>query len=152
MSLRAFSSSLFRNYTASVRASPIYRAAYYSTIKKYTDDHEWVSVTDGVGTVGVTDYAQKALGDVVFVDIPEAGSTVEAHAQIGAVESVKAASDIYSPLAGEIVESNSALESEPGLINSSPEDQGWICKIKLADPAELDGLMDEEAYKAHCEH
>ncbi|ORY04631.1 hypothetical protein K493DRAFT_311332 [Basidiobolus meristosporus CBS 931.73] len=152
MSLRAFSSSLFRNYTASVRASPLYRAAYYSTIKRYTEDHEWVSVTDGVGTVGVTDYAQKALGDVVFVDIPETGVTVEANAQIGAVESVKAASDIYSPLAGEIVESNSALDSSPGLINTSPENEGWICKIKLADASELDGLMDEDAYKTHCEH
>ncbi|KAK9723380.1 glycine cleavage system H-protein subunit [Basidiobolus ranarum] len=150
MSLRTFSFSLFRNF--SVRASPLHRAAYYSTIKKYTEDHEWVSVTDGVGTVGVTDYAQKALGDVVFVDIPETGAVVEANAQIGAVESVKAASDIYSPLAGEIVESNGALDSNPGLINTSPEDEGWLCKIKLADVAELDGLMDEDAYKTHCEH
>ncbi|ORY05436.1 glycine dehydrogenase [Basidiobolus meristosporus CBS 931.73] len=151
MSLRVFSSSLLRNYTTSLRAS-VNRAAYYSTIKKYTEDHEWVSVTDGVGTVGITDYAQKALGDVVFVEIPETGATVETMAQIGAVESVKAASDIFAPLAGEIVESNSALESEPSLINSSPEENGWLCKIKLADVSQIDTLMDEEAYKAHCEH
>ncbi|KAK9718577.1 glycine cleavage system H-protein subunit [Basidiobolus ranarum] len=151
MSLRIFSSSLLRNCTPSLRVS-VSRAAYYSTIKKYTSDHEWVSVTDGVGTVGITDYAQKALGDVVFVDCPEVGITVESLAQIGAVESVKAASDIFAPLAGEIVDSNSNLETEPNLINTSPEEDGWLCKIKLADLSELDTLMDEAAYKAHCEH
>ncbi|KAK9761657.1 glycine cleavage system H-protein subunit [Basidiobolus ranarum] len=151
MSLRLLSSSLLRNYTTSLRASAS-QTAYYSTIKKYTEDHEWVTVVDGVGTVGITDYAQKALGDVVFVECPEVGSSVETMAQIGAVESVKAASDIFAPLAGEIVDSNTALESEPGLINSSPEDKGWLCKIKLADISEFDSLMDEEAYKAHCEH
>lgn len=115
--------------------------------KKYTKDHEWISVDNGVGIVGITDFAQTALGDVVFVEVPEVGKIVEKSGFIGAVESVKAASDIYAPVSGKITESNNKLSDEPGLINKYPESDGWICKIELSDPKELDKLLDETAYK-----
>ncbi|KAI9468428.1 MAG: glycine cleavage system H protein [Benjaminiella poitrasii] len=115
----------------------------YAT-KKYTLDHEWISVDNGVGTFGITDYAQKSLGDIVYVETP-------AVAAVGAIESVKAASDVYPPVSGEIVDVNEALSSDPTLINSSPEEEGWLAKIKLSNESELDGLMDEKAYEAHCE-
>ncbi|KAI7902892.1 glycine cleavage H-protein-domain-containing protein [Cokeromyces recurvatus] len=119
--------------------------------KKYTLDHEWISVDNGVGTFGITDYAQKALGDVVFVETPTVGQTVEKQEQVGAIESVKAASDIYSPVSGEVLDVNDELSNEPSLINSSPEENGWLAKIKLSNESELDDLMDEKAYIAHCE-
>ncbi|KAI8847222.1 glycine cleavage system component H [Chytridium lagenaria] len=119
--------------------------------RKYTADHEWISVQDGVGTIGVTDYAQKALGDVVFIELPEVGKVISKQDNIGAVESVKAASDIYAPVSGEIIESNNALADEPSLINSSPYDKAWIVKIKLSSPEEVDALMDESAYAKHTE-
>lgn len=116
----------------------------------FTKDHEWISVdADGVGTVGVTDYAQKQLGDVVFVELPEVGGVVDADGEVGVVESVKAASEIFSPVTGEVVGANEALSEDPALINSSPEEKAWIFKIKVDDPSQLDGLMDEAAYKAH---
>ncbi|KAI7847439.1 glycine cleavage system H protein, partial [Circinella umbellata] len=118
--------------------------------KKYTDDHEWISIEDGVGTIGITDYAQKALGDVVFVETPAVGDVVEKKDQMGAVESVKAASDIYSPITGEVVNVNEALADEPSLINTSPEEDGWLAKIKLSNPEEIEGLMDEKAYAELC--
>ncbi|GES78128.1 glycine cleavage system H protein [Rhizophagus clarus] len=118
--------------------------------KKYTKEHEWVDVDDdGVGTVGITDYAQTALGDVVFVEILEQGN-VDKSDNIGAVESVKAASDIYAPVSGEIIESNSKLADKPSLINSSPENDGWLCKIKLSNPEQLEELLDKQNYDEWC--
>lgn len=118
---------------------------------KYTKSHEWVSVDgSGLATVGISDYAQGALGDVVFVDLPAVGSVAKATGEIAVVESVKAASDIYSPVSGEVVEVNSALQGSPDLINSSPLGEGWLYRLKLSDPAELDGLIDETAYAALC--
>jgi len=103
------------------------------------------------GTVHLTNYAQSSLGDVVFVELPTEGTEVVQGDQIGAVESVKAASDIYAPVSGVVEEVNSKLADQPGLLNKSPEDQGWLCRIKVKDAAEVEKLMDEEAYKAHCE-
>jgi len=119
--------------------------------RKYSKDHEWVSVAGGVGTVGISDHAQEQLGDVVFVEVPEAGTKVEQGGQVATIESVKAASEIYSPVSGEVVEGNAALADEPALVNSDAHGAGWIFKIKLANPAELDGLMDEAAYKSYLE-
>jgi len=116
----------------------------------YTKDHEWIALdADGVGTVGITHYAQVQLGDVVFVELPEVGTSVALEGQTGVVESVKAASEIYAPCAGEIVDANARLEEDPSLINSAPEGAAWIYKIKVADPSSLDGLMDQAAYAAH---
>ncbi|KAJ3101306.1 hypothetical protein HDU96_010060 [Phlyctochytrium bullatum] len=130
------------------RQVPRVLACSYST-RKYTPDHEWVTVSNGIGTIGITDYAQKALGDVVFVELPEVGKTVGKKDNIGAVESVKAASDIYAPISGEVVESNAALADEPSLINQSPYEKAWIAKIKLSNPEEVEALMDEAAYEKH---
>ena len=119
---------------------------------KYSSEHEWVSpAVDGVVTLGITDFAQSELGDVVYVDLPEVGNTYAAGDSVGAVESVKAASDIYTPVSGEIVEVNEALEGEPGTVNTDACGEGWICKIKLSAPDELDGLMDAAAYAEFCE-
>ncbi len=118
---------------------------------KYTKSHEWVSVDgSGLATVGISDYAQGALGDVVFVDLPAVGTVAKATGEVAVVESVKAASDIYSPVSGEVVEVNTALQGSPDLINSSPLGEGWLYRLKLSDPAELDGLLDETAYAAIC--
>lgn len=114
----------------------------------FTDDHEWLRVEGGVATVGITDYAQEQLGDLVFVDLPETGKTVARGDAAVVVESVKAASDVYAPVDGEITEVNDALSSDPALVNSSPAGDGWLWKMKLADEAQLEGLMDEAAYKA----
>lgn len=115
---------------------------------KYTEDHEWIKVENGVGTVGITDHAQEQLGDVVFVELPEIGQTVAKGDQSGVVESVKAASEIYAPVAGEIVEVNGVLVDAPQTVNGDPTGAGWFYRIRLSDPAELDGLMDEAAYRA----
>ena len=117
-----------------------------STIR-YSEDHEWISVAGNVGTVGVTDYAQEQLGDVVFVEVPEAGKDVEKGDEAAVIESVKAASELYAPVSGEVTEGNEALADEPGKVNSDPMGEGWFFKIKLSDPSELDDLMDEAAYK-----
>ncbi|TDL28726.1 hypothetical protein BD410DRAFT_781257 [Rickenella mellea] len=121
--------------------------------KRYTTDHELVVFDDAtnIGVVSITDYAQSSLGDVVFVELPSPGTEVSQGDQIGAVESVKAASDIYAPVSGKIEEVNETLDGQPGLINKSPEDAAWLCKIKLSDPQEMDKLLGEEAYKQHCE-
>ncbi|KAF8641058.1 hypothetical protein AX17_000702 [Amanita inopinata Kibby_2008] len=121
--------------------------------KRYTVEHEAVAYDDktGLGTVCITDHAQSSLGDVVFVELPTVGSDVIQGGQIGAVESVKAASDIYAPVSGTIEEINEALSSQPGLLNKSPEDKGWLCKIRLSNPAEVEKLLTEEAYKASYE-
>ncbi|EJT52091.1 glycine dehydrogenase (decarboxylating) [Trichosporon asahii var. asahii CBS 8904] len=120
---------------------------------RYTEDHEWVSYdTDSkVATVGITDYAQKALGDVVFVELPTEGTEIETGEAIGAVESVKAASDIYAPLSGKIVEINEALGDQPSLLNKSPEKDGWLAKIQTDENSQFLSLMDESQYKSHCE-
>ncbi len=118
---------------------------------KYTKSHEWVSVDEsGMATVGISDYAQGALGDVVFVELPAIGAIAKATGEIAVVESVKAASDIYSPVSGEVIEVNAALQGAPDLINSSPLGEGWLYRLKLSNPAELDGLLDETAYAAIC--
>src|SRR5215468_4530866 len=113
---------------------------------KYTNEHEWIRVDGDVGTIGITNYAQEQLGDVVFVDVPQAGRKVAKGESIAVVESVKAASDIYAPVSGEIVEGNKALADSPGDVNAEPMGKGWFFKIKLSNKSELDGLMDEKAY------
>jgi glycine cleavage system H protein len=114
----------------------------------FTKDHEWISVDGGSATVGITDYAQAQLGDVVFVEVPPAGTKVAKGKEAAVVESVKAASDVYAPVSGEVTEGNGALEADPALVNTSPEGDGWFFKLTLGDPAELDGLMDAAAYRA----
>ncbi|MFZ2100487.1 MAG: glycine cleavage system protein GcvH [Oricola sp.] len=113
----------------------------------YTEDHEWIRVEDGVATVGITDYAQEQLGDLVFVDLPAPGATVSKGDTIVVVESVKAASDVFSPVDGEVKSVNEALSSEPGLVNSSAESDGWLWTMTIADKSQLDGLMDRAAYE-----
>jgi len=113
---------------------------------KYTSDHEWVDTTDGIATVGITVHAQDALGDVVFVDLPDVGKSFAAKEVAGVVESVKAAADVYAPVSGEIVEVNEALRADPSLANTDPLKSGWFFKVKLSNPSELDGLMDTTAY------
>ncbi|TAH12427.1 MAG: glycine cleavage system protein GcvH [Curvibacter sp.] len=115
---------------------------------KYTPDHEWLNVEAGIATVGITHHAQDALGDVVFVDLPEVGASIDAKAVAGVVESVKAAADVYMPVTGEITEVNEALRADPALANTDPLGAGWFFKVKLSNPAELDGLMDETSYTA----
>jgi glycine cleavage system H protein len=114
---------------------------------KFTRDHEWVRVEGGVATVGITDYAQSQLGDVVFVELPQKGRKVKQAEAAAVVESVKAASDVYAPLSGEVVEVNAALAAEPAKVNADPMGAGWFLKLKLANTTELAGLMDEPAYK-----
>ncbi len=117
---------------------------------RYAESHEWVSLEGEIATVGITDYAQHALGDIVYVDMPEVGDEVTAGEEFGAVESVKAASDLYSPVSGEVVEINEALEDEPGLINQDAF-ANWIMKVKVSDPSEVEALLDAEAYAKICE-
>ena len=114
----------------------------------FSKDHEWISVEGDAATVGITDYAQAQLGDIVFVEVPPAGTAVDKGKEAAVVESVKAASDVYAPVSGTVTEGNAALEADPALVNTSPEDDGWFFKLTLSDPAELDGLMDADAYKA----
>jgi glycine cleavage system H protein len=115
----------------------------------FTTDHEWLRVEGGVATVGITDYAQEQLGDLVFVELPEVGKTLSKGDTAVVVESVKAASDVYAPVDGEITESNAALSSDPALVNSAATGEGWLWKMKLADESQLSGLLDEAGYKAH---
>lgn len=114
----------------------------------YTDEHEWVDVEGDTATVGITDYAQEQLGDIVFVETPEVGASLEQGDDAAVVESVKAASDVYAAVSGEVVEVNETLEEEPALVNSSAEEDGWFFRVTLSDKSELDDLMDEKAYKA----
>lgn len=113
---------------------------------RFSEEHEWIRVEGDVGTVGITDYAQQQLGDIVFVEVPEVGRQLSKGGEAAVVESVKAASDIYAPVSGEVVESNAALTDNPGEVNADPMGNGWFFKIRLADKAELDGLMEEAAY------
>lgn len=114
----------------------------------FTQDHEWIDVDGETGTVGISDYAQGQLGDIVFVDVPEDGKQLSKGDEAAVVESVKAASDVYSPVSGNVIEGNAALADDPSLVNSDPEGEGWFFKITLSDASELDGLMDETAYAA----
>jgi len=122
----------------------------------FTEEHEWISI-DGdpaagaVATVGITDFAQGQLGDIVFVETPDVGRQVTKGGDAAVVESVKAASDVYAPVSGEVVEANSALEADPSLVNNDPQGEGWFFRLSLSDPSELEGLMDETAYKAFCD-
>jgi len=114
----------------------------------FTEDHEWIDVDGDIGTVGITDYAQGQLGDIVFVDVPEEGKELAKGDEAAVVESVKAASDVYSPVSGTVIEGNSALGDAPALVNEDPEGEGWFFKLTLGDTSELDGMMDEIAYEA----
>jgi len=116
----------------------------------YTSEHEWISVDGDIGTVGITKFAAEKLGDVVFVELPDAGKQVKKEADMAVVESVKAASDVYAPVSGEVTESNSAIVDEPAKVNEDPEGAGWFVRIRLADKAQLAGLMDKAAYDAFC--
>lgn len=114
----------------------------------FTEDHEWIDVDGDTGTVGISDYAQSQLGDIVFVEVPDAGRSLGKGDEAAVVESVKAASDVYSPVSGTVLEGNPALTDEPALVNSDPEGEGWFFKITLSDASELGALMDETAYAA----
>ncbi|MBX7532968.1 glycine cleavage system protein GcvH [Qipengyuania sp. 1XM1-15A] len=117
----------------------------------FTDEHEWIDLEGDTATVGITDYAQGQLGDIVFVELPDVGTVVEKGKDAAVVESVKAASDVYAPLSGEVVEVNDSLEDDPALVNSSPEEDGWFFKMTVADTSEMEGLMDDKAYKSFCD-
>jgi len=118
---------------------------------RYTKEHEWVRLDGEIATVGISDHAQAQLGDIVFVELPEVGRTVSRGDAMAVVESVKAASDIYAPVAGEVVEANEKLNDDPALVNSGAESDGWFCRIRLADAGEVEQLMDAGAYKAFVE-
>ena len=113
----------------------------------FTREHEWVRVEGDTATVGISNHAQEALGDIVFAEVPDAGRKVSKGQEAAVVESVKAASDVYAPVSGEVIEGNQAVADDPALVNSDPEGEGWFFKLKLSDPGELDGLMDEGAYR-----
>ena len=117
----------------------------------YTEEHEWIRVEGDQATVGITDFAQGQLGDIVFVELPEAGRQVTKGGEAAVVESVKAASDVYAPVDGEVVEPNEALSDDPSLANSDPEGEGWFFKLRLADRRQLEGLMDADSYKSFCD-
>ncbi|GAA4003024.1 glycine cleavage system protein GcvH [Sphingomonas humi] len=113
----------------------------------FTKEHEWIRVEGDTATVGITDHAQSQLGDIVFAEAPEAGKTLDKGGEAAVVESVKAASDVYAPASGEVLEANQAIADDPSVINTDPEGEGWFFKLRLSDPSELDGLMDENAYR-----
>jgi glycine cleavage system H protein len=117
----------------------------------FTQDHEWIEVDGNAATVGITDYAQSQLGDIVFIEVPEAGRKVSKGGDAAVVESVKAASDVYAPVSGNVTQGNAALADDPALVNSDPEGAGWFFRLELDDVSELDGLMDAAAYKAFVE-
>uniref|UniRef100_A0A672TFR9 Glycine cleavage system H protein n=1 Tax=Strigops habroptila TaxID=2489341 RepID=A0A672TFR9_STRHB len=136
---------------ASFEASPydfIGRISNNKT-RKFTDKHEWISVENSIGTVGISNFAQEALGDVVYCSLPEIGTKLSKHDEFGALESVKAASELYSPLSGEVTEINDALADNPGLVNKSCYQDGWLIKMTVENPAELDELMNEDAYEKY---
>lgn len=117
----------------------------------FTDEHEWIDVEGDTATVGITEFAQDQLGDIVFVELPEVGSVIDKGKDAAVVESVKAASDVYAPISGEIMETNAALEEDPALVNTSPEENGWFFKMTIGDKSEFEGLMDHKAYKSFCD-
>src|ERR1700722_16347628 len=121
----------------------------YPTEYRYTKEHEWIDAKGDTGTIGITDYAQHELGDVVFVEMPAVGKKIEAGKSLGTVESVKAVSEIYAPVSGEITEVNTTLADSPELLNQDPQGKAWLIKVKITNPAELSGLMDAAAYQAY---
>ena len=120
----------------------------YPSDYRYTKEHEWIKVSGNTGTIGITDYAQHELGDVVFVELPAAGTQITAGKTFGTVESVKAVSEIFAPVSGEVIEANAALSGTPETVNSDPHGAAWLVKVKLSNPAEITGLMDAAAYEA----
>uniref|UniRef100_A0A0E0M9Q4 Glycine cleavage system H protein n=1 Tax=Oryza punctata TaxID=4537 RepID=A0A0E0M9Q4_ORYPU len=159
MALRLWASSaanaLKISCSGATRAAPAYSISrYFSTVLdglKYSSSHEWVKNDGSVATIGITDHAQGHLGEVVFVELPEAGAKVSQGGAFGNVESVKATSDVNSPISGEVVEVNDKLSETPGLINSSPYEDGWMIKVKPSSPSEMDALLDPAKYTKHCE-
>ncbi len=121
----------------------------YPTDRRYTREHEWIKLDGAIGTIGITDYAQHELGDVVFAELPKVGAKIAAGQSFGTVESVKAVSEIYAPVSGEVTETNTALGNEPEKINQDPHGAAWLIKIKLSDPSEVNSLMDAAAYQAY---
>jgi glycine cleavage system H protein len=119
--------------------------------RKYSQDHEWVEVNGENGMIGISDYAQEQLGDVVFVELPDVGKMLDRGDEAAVVESVKAAAEVYAPVGGEVIEVNDALNVDPSLVNTDAFGEGWFAKLRLTDPADLDELMDEAAYKTYCE-
>jgi len=117
----------------------------------FSEEHEWIEVDGDSATIGITDYAQGQLGDIVFVEVPAAGTTLAKGKEAAVVESVKAASDVFAPVSGTVTEGNAALEDDPALVNTAPESDGWFFKLTIADKGELDGLMDEAKYKTFCD-
>lgn len=132
-------------FTAVARASTAAKEGF-----KYADSHEWAVTDGGTATVGISDHAQAALGDIVYVELPEVGTSVSKGEPFGVVESVKAASDVYSPVSGVVDAANPALGENPGMVNKEPQDSGWLIKVKMSNPSEVDKLMDKKAYDAHC--
>jgi len=118
---------------------------------RYAKSHEYVHVEGGVGTVGITDYAQKELGDVVFVELPQVGTQLEAGDELGSIESVKAVSELFAPVSGEVVEINETLADKPELVNTDPYGDGWMIRVRMSDPSEVDELMNAEEYEEYCE-
>tara|TARA_B100000959_G_C14917005_1_gene597807 strand:+ start:74 stop:511 length:438 start_codon:yes stop_codon:yes gene_type:complete len=130
----------------------VYRVSNFPQDLKYASTHEWVRVDDeGMATVGISDHAQDALGDIVFIELPETGVTVNARDEVAVIESVKAASDIYSPISGEVLQVNDAVEDSPQIVNTEPYESGWLYKINPSDETELDDLLDAESYAEICE-
>jgi glycine cleavage system H protein len=123
----------------------------YPADLRYSKDHEWIRVSGDVGTIGITDYAQKQLGDVVFLELPEAGRALKSGEVFGTVESVKAVSELFSPVSGEVAEANAPLTQKPELVNTDPHGEAWMIKVKIADPAQVAALMDAAAYTAFVE-
>jgi glycine cleavage system H protein len=121
----------------------------YPTEYRYTKEHEWIDAKGDTGTIGITDYAQHELGDVVFVEMPAVGKKIEAGKSLGTVESVKAVSEIYAPVSGEVTEVNTTLADSPELLNQDPQGKAWLIKVKISNPAQLSGLMDAAAYQAY---
>mgnify|MGYP003298861015 FL=1 len=115
---------------------------------KYSNDHEWLRVEGDVAVIGITDYAQSQLGDIVFVDVPTVGETIEANEVFGSIEAVKTVSDAFTPVSGEVIEFNEAVEADSSLVNKDPYGEGWLVKIKMSNPAEVEGLLDAAAYEA----
>ncbi len=121
------------------------------SVLKFTEDHEWIRVDGDIGTIGITDYAQEQLGDIVFVELPEIGKSIAKGGEAAVVESVKAASEVYAPAGGEVTEVNPAIVEDPSLVNTAAQAEGWFFRLRLADPAQLESLMDEAAYATHLE-
>jgi len=139
------------HHVDAAESSPIRRGQIRMSLLRFTTDHEWVRLDGDFAVVGITDYAQSQLGDVVYVELPEIGQLVEKGKEAAVVESVKAASEVYAPVSGEVAEVNDALAADPAKVNTDPMGDGWFVKLRPADPKELDGLLDEDAYQRFVE-